>query len=204
MNGLGFWDNPFDPMRELCIEVPNTLKIPLYTKGTKIVFDTHLPSEYELNNCPHVELTSIKEWNPQKVVLGKVQSQGASERYPVVVSKVRVYPTLSSSHSIVKNKYLDPTADHSILHQIDPLHVCLKELLIGAMHTNFDDLPARRTYVSDKRHNKLSAESISELWCIGLKRAQATIDATTQTGVRSAILPLSRRYLRIGGITSKG
>ena len=44
------------------------------------------------------------------------------------------------------------------------------------------------------RHSKISAETLSERFLIGLPRARATLKATTQHGVRSAILPLSRRY----------
>ena len=57
-----------------------------------------------------------------------------------------------------------------------------------------DDIPARRTFVSTDRHNRTTAIELSERWGIGLKRANDTIKATTQRAVRSAILPISRRY----------
>ena len=56
------------------------------------------------------------------------------------------------------------------------------------------EIPARRTFVSHARHLKASAKLIADLWCIGLKRSQATLGATTQRGIRSAILPLASRY----------
>ena len=55
-------------------------------------------------------------------------------------------------------------------------------------------IPERRTLVSHSIQLKASAELISDLFCIGLKRDQATLGATTQRGVRSATLPLARRY----------
>ena len=48
--------------------------------------------------------------------------------------------------------------------------------------------------ISNKRHTGISPENIAELWGIGYNRAKATIEATTQRGTRSALLPLSRRY----------
>ena len=57
-----------------------------------------------------------------------------------------------------------------------------------------DEILSRRTFVSYERHLKAPAELISDLWRIGLKIYQDTLGATTQRGIRSTILPLSRRY----------
>ena len=94
--------------------------------------------------------------------------------------------------------YSNINRDESILHNIEPSLVNLKERMIAKLTSNNisidDDLPARRTFVSSKRHLKLSAKQLSELWCIGPQRAKQTMRVTTQRGVRSAIMPLSRRY----------
>lgn len=57
------------------------------------------------------------------------------------------------------------------------------------MHT-----PGRRTFVRDERHMKVTAEMLAEKFGISIPRAQRTLRVTTQRGVRSAILPISRRY----------
>ena len=57
-----------------------------------------------------------------------------------------------------------------------------------------NEILARRTFISYARQLKASDERIADLWCIGLKRSQATLGATTQRGIRSTILPLARRY----------
>lgn len=64
-----------------------------------------------------------------------------------------------------------------------------KQPLLG-----FDDIPARRTFISTERHPAVTAESLSENWGIGIEQAKATLTATRQQGTRSAILPLARRY----------
>ena len=56
------------------------------------------------------------------------------------------------------------------------------------------DLPTCRTFISGERHVKVSAELIAERFGIGPTLAQRTLRVTTQQGVRSAILPISRRY----------
>jgi hypothetical protein len=40
----------------------------------------------------------------------------------------------------------------------------------------------------------VSTESLAKKWQIGLDKAQATLQATTQTGLRMVINPLARRY----------
>ena len=60
--------------------------------------------------------------------------------------------------------------------------------------TEKNDVPAIKTFVSKERHLVVSAESIANRWCVGMNNAKQTYKITTQKGVRSAILPLSRRY----------
>jgi hypothetical protein len=56
------------------------------------------------------------------------------------------------------------------------------------------DLPGHKTFISKDRHSAVTPEQLSERWNIGLAQAKQTILVTTQRGIRSAILPLSRRY----------
>ena len=51
-----------------------------------------------------------------------------------------------------------------------------------------------RTFISSERHTNTTAEDLSEIWNISVDQARMTLDATTQHHVRSAIMPLSRRY----------
>jgi hypothetical protein len=56
------------------------------------------------------------------------------------------------------------------------------------------DVEERKTFVSKQRHPVISKETLSERWNIGIVQAKQTLKVTTQRGVRSARLPLSRRY----------
>jgi hypothetical protein len=49
-------------------------------------------------------------------------------------------------------------------------------------------------FLSKNRHSAHTSEDLSQLWSIGLQQAQMTLDATERRGMRSAVLPLSRRY----------
>ena len=106
--------------------------------------------------------------------------------------------------------YDNPTSDEAILHSVSSSLVMSRESivanvnlpydwysLLGALNieeASEDFVPARRTYVSHETHSKILAETLSVRLLIGLPRARATLKATTQHGVRSAILPLARPY----------
>jgi hypothetical protein len=56
------------------------------------------------------------------------------------------------------------------------------------------DVPTPNTFISDERRSDVSPESLADRWCIGIDQARLTLEHTTQRLVRSALLPLTRRY----------
>ena len=198
--GVHFWDNPYDHSHELCIDHPDGIKVPLQYLGTKLAFTTRVPTNEELATCSHVEMTSDIPWEPSTVQLGEVTASHQT------ISQIYRYTTPLAStpycHSEVDEwAYSDPTSDSAILHSIDPSVANVSSCLIRTIaetHNEQDsqpeNVPARRTFVDTSRHLKATAESLAELWHIGLTKAKKTMNATPQRGIRSAILPLSRRY----------
>ena len=58
-NCVGFWDNPYDHRQELYIEVYDKgVTLPIQFNGTKLIFESSVPTEEELNTLPHLVLTS--------------------------------------------------------------------------------------------------------------------------------------------------
>ena len=49
--------------------------------------------------------------------------------------------------------------------------------------------------MSHSRHLKASTELIADLRCIGSNKEKSNLEASPKGGIRSAILPLSRRYI---------
>jgi len=80
--GLGFWDNPYDKEKGLKIEVNDDITIPMCSIGTKVLFQSRVPTDHELNTCPHINLTSQEEWNPKQVQLGEVDTHESAQRNP--------------------------------------------------------------------------------------------------------------------------
>ena len=48
--------------------------------------------------------------------------------------------------------------------------------------------------IPNKRHHGTDPNLLSRKWGIGLKKARDTLAKTTQLNIRSALLPLTRRY----------
>ena len=72
----------------------------------------------------------------------------------------------------------------------------LKNLELGK--PSFDmvksDVPFTHAFHSSDRHTDVTAQDISERWGISVPTATKTLKKTTQKFLRSAVLPLCRRY----------
>ena len=82
--------------------------------------------------------------------------------------------------------YLSLNSDESLPHSICPYLVTLRESIISSVSisnnrklqaTHTHDIPDCHTMVSHEQHKQVTADNLAELWCIGIKRAQATINA---------------------------
>ena len=164
-------DNPFDPQIPISIQT-DEVDIPLELAGTTIFFASSTPTPTELDNCPHIHLTRDSEWDPHTVRLAAVRS--------VEAEALRVSEGLFDANDVEIG-----------LAQISSVYSLIE--MAEAIRTQ-RILSAANTFVSQKRHSQISPEQLSERWNIGLTQAKKTLQVTTQKGVRSAILPLSRRY----------
>ena len=186
---------------ELYMELDDDLRVPLRYKGTKCIFDSRVPTRQELNECTRFDVTGSDEWDPESVNFTKMRRMSQLSRLPrtvyMTIAGTQASPSLSSVSWDEKYAYVDLSSDKALLSDVLPSLVKMKELsmaqLIVTVHDN-EIFPARRSFVSRKRHADLAADSLWELWGIGPKRARATLLATTQMGICSAILPLTRRY----------
>jgi hypothetical protein len=177
-NALTVNDNPFDRDTPLSIEHPE-LTIPLHLEGTNIFLDSRTPTQHELDTSPHIHLTSDAEWNPQTIRLAAVHPVEAEENMAFNDTE----PGLSEISCVYSF-----SAMAASLHDLYGFHST------RSIRATNVDLPGHKTFISKDRHSAVTPEQLSERWNIGLAQAKQTILVTTQRGIRSAILPLSRRY----------
>ena len=194
-SGIDFWDNPFDPLHEIGIEIDQGPTIPLMFEGTKLSFTSRAPTDAELSSCQHIEMTSVLRWDPTNVSLATVQGKSREPPLPAV----RKLHELSSNNpfnfeSRTKSTYLQHDSDSALLHDTIPSLVQLKEIATEVMISSTNEVPIRGSLISSERHLRTTAETLAELWGIGVNKARASLNATTQMATRSAVLPISRRY----------
>jgi hypothetical protein len=176
--GLIVQDNPYADEGSIYIQAPESeMTLPLSTLGTILYLHSRTPTNQELVDCRHIVLTSENEWNPTDIVLSAVEVQVGvkEERQRGYNHDMRMLSTISSVYH--------PEYSYNRLRHV-----------FAFTMEQIQDLPPRYTFTSKKRHSSVTAADLSEKWQLGLRQAEATIDNTTQKYVRSALLPLSRRY----------
>ena len=210
--GLDVQDNPYDTKYDMGITIDDTYFVRFTTNGTKVQFKSRVPTPIEMENCQHFDITSPSEWNPHSIQLGKLRRHITSASIPTnrgnqnrqthqitTMDTTNMSLIISKCTSVMKQYGyigMDNNGDDMILHNMNPMHIELKERIIANVNVRSDDadVPRRRTLVSTERHLGIDPATIAELWGIGYNKAKATIEATMQRGIRSALLPLSRRY----------
>ena len=76
-HGLIYQDNPFNKDEQLGITSYDGITIPLEMKGTKIRFNSRVPTQSELENIPQsrwIHLTSTEPWNPATLQLSSYKA----------------------------------------------------------------------------------------------------------------------------------
>ena len=69
LNGVQLSDDPTDGNRYFGMQAGN-VQVPFKMKGTTCVFQTCTPTPWEIDNCPHIELTSDQQWKPHDILFG--------------------------------------------------------------------------------------------------------------------------------------
>lgn len=182
--------------------------IPFCMDGSAVYFESRVPSQHEFETLPHIVLTSKERWDPRARPLRAVYTQfpsGLRERASRIRERWDMFP-----HNRDRWDMSPPTRDRWDMSPI----IDEDEFRIRVINSvNIKDWyevehPSYLTstvapgisprnigaVVTPHRHTPVTAENLSRLWNIGLDRAQRTLRATTQDGIRTAIHPITRRY----------
>ena len=160
------------------------LRIPLEYEGTILILQSSVPTEQELNELQHIELTSSQPWDPATVVLG--QDNVKYPRSTRSINSVQTHVGVCNVTSIytIKNHYDGLLDNDTLVSEVDPTMRKLSEvgLLNGHDQNVYDleDIPPRNVFVSNERHKQIRAAALAETWVIGPLRATATMKSTTQ------------------------
>ena len=202
--GITVQDNPACDKPLYFMTEDSEFSMELKRKGTIIYSDTFTPSAKELNDNPKIIMSSPHPWDPTKVTFNnnaRSLEEEISEARGINSIEVQNFaPCIFNSgelnHRLIKSveshdRIVSTIATRRIIsgsNKANP-NISRETINIGS-----NDLPVAYTFQSSKRHNDVTPEDLSERWCISLNQAASTIKRTTQNFLRSAILPIARRY----------
>ena len=166
--GISLCDDPTDPNRKLGLELSDDYVVPFTMRGTTCYFLSRSPSMSEIETCRTFQLTDTDTWNP------------ADDMFQI--------------SSAVRGQYVN-VSDACMNRSRD---LCSYDLCLCDFY-DFDRLQKSNTHTmaqirTSKRHHGVDADLLSLKWGIGLEKARNTLKHTTQMNIRSALLPLTRRY----------
>jgi hypothetical protein len=194
--GITMQDNPFDPAPIFLSTEDNEFTLPLSSRETVIGVATRTPTDQELQTCPHVTLSSEHEWDPQNVRFPKAVRTVEEEISRTVGAVLRQEDGNSISTKNPDNDAVDRVFDIGDMSKriIASIKVATPPRHASQVETEAQDVPRTKTCQSKGRHSSVSPEDLSERWQIGLEQSKETLKRTTQRVVRSAVMPLARRY----------
>ena len=178
--GTMIQDNPFGGPMSL-VDAEEVVTIPMQLNGTNVGFKTRTPSQAELDGCQHIHLSSQHDWDPSNMVVPRYDvsaldtADGYSDRYDDQEG-AEIYNVAHFSKRLIAS---------CRVHHI-PTARKIQEVLT--------DVKSPPTFVTEDRRADVSPQSLADRWMIGLEQAKLTLKSTTQRYLRSALLPLSRRY----------
>ena len=179
--GLQLCDDPTDPNRSLGIELNDEYRIPMTMNGTICGFISRCPSNHELESCRTFILSDDQTWDPNEVkFVSSVKAQGPEN--PSVMS-ITIHQ--AQSKVLVNNDKIVSESDVALYGTGVAQEEIAQDMISShAIHA---------TFTAD-RHHGTDPTLLAQKWGIGLQKAKDTLKCTTQMNIRSAILPLTRRY----------
>ena len=201
-HGVRVQDDPTSPYPLSIVTEDNEFCMELAMAGTIVYFESHSPTENDLRVYPHIVLTSPHSWDPKRVTFPKCthtlgEMLGDHSRQ---LSALRQHEALHDDN------------ESDVLFSLDKLQLQIASLsqvtskptksisstALLKRDEKIDpgktDAPGLHTFQSSDRHTDVTPQQLSERWGISVNTASKTLKNTTQKFLRSAILPLSRRY----------
>ena len=182
--------NPYSSSPLYIESLDHDFVLPLIVEGTNILAHTRTPTGRKLATCRHIVLSSQNEWNPHSIKFPKAL---------IIVGEYNEYQrSIESIRSpVAAVLYDDNNEDNGIRGYHRRLIANVKvtsDVKVKISAIVLDHVPTTCTFVSKERHLSVTTTILSERWLLSLAQTTATLKSTTQKIVRSAVLPLVRRY----------
>ena len=203
-HGIEVQDNPYSSEPMTIVSHEDGFCACLESSGTNIYLRTWTPSQNDLESYPHIQLSSSENWDPRNV---KFPKYSLSERSKIESRSIAAVKRIKSDEYSVSNEneidcgmidYNIMGINDDIISRLDILERNISEI---KEIKKFDSDPVEEkdimdplSFISNTRHSSITSAELSDRWCISLRQANMTLNATTRRFKRSALMPLSRRY----------
>ena len=201
--GIDLCDDPFDPFRHLSIYDPVTdTTLPLEMNGTICFLNTRVPSQDEIEHCPHIIMTSELPWDPSQLTVPLSPAPRDGDKRTRTTRVDQVSSRLNTSRAPNYGSWrlpLDEGESDIALSKVSTAltpKTMLSALATSVRYSGEEDLKMTKVSAVNtrSRHADVTPEVLAEKWRIGLQTAKDTLKVTTQNGIRHALHPLKRRY----------
>ena len=187
--GVIMHDNPYerDPSRVMGIEIDDNDRLPFYSQGSTVFFNTKYPDDDEMDLYPHVVLTSNIPWDPQGLIMPNGLDDSGLPTSDQAILQVNSDAILGINrhHNMYETDRVSITIDGNT-------EQLLMEQMINSVHISstrhMDKLQSKT------QHSKFEPEHVASIFNVCLGTAKDILAVTTQEGVRHAVTPLTRRY----------
>eukprot|EP00536_Pseudo-nitzschia_multiseries_P017317 jgi/Psemu1/224484/e_gw1.1486.4.1 len=160
------------------------LFIPLQVKGVISYFDSCKPTKKELASCEHILATDTHTWDPYSAHFAE-EEEATNASFP------RVVATLSGCLPACGTPVKYSSTIHPIIFLLNP-DVLDQEMSLDKKSFIWRGQWGPPIRIPDKV-DRYDAKAIAKMWNISEKRAKATIEATTQDGIRQLSQPITKR-----------
>jgi hypothetical protein len=168
--GITVQDNPFaSPVYIRREGEEDVISISMFAVGTNISINVRTSTQEELDSCQQRILTSDTEWEPNDIKFPQVGAIHRDASMDLESAQGEIYNVLGFSQRLIASCRVQSAAV-------------------------VRDLPITPTFQTEARRSSVTPEQLADHWIIGLETARQTLKRTTQCFLRSALLPLSRRY----------
>ena len=176
--GIPVLDNPHDRSKQLGIDHEQVF-IPFLTKGSAVYFETHMPSDEDLESYPHVVLTDNETmWDPMGVKMAGDQPYGDNDKVVVQQVKRENNKQRRATHYDCESDLVLGSISESLVPDL------LYERLVASVRVRRRTRKNERKQTTHKRtsdikkvkamdkHSKITPESIASMMNIGLDKAK--------------------------------
>ena len=202
--GVVVQDNPYSESPLYIMSHDDDFVLPLSLDGTNVMANTRTPNQQELGTCRHVTLSSPHTWDPQNIRFPKpsrsveeeIMWQGERRIGGLSTHFADEFTEADAGDSEDESGVFAPSYNLDAMQRrlIGSVKVYDVPQTATVASAETQDVPTIPTFQSKKRHTDVTPQDLSERWCISIKQAFETLKRTTQRIVRSAIMPLGRRY----------